>query len=175
MAAMSLEAEQDNQEEASLIKYLESISPNKLRLFIESVKRMQRLRLKLHDPLSSMAAPYNKDAGNGTLRQLVQRTEEFAATCVDSYATFQTSRGYGFVQKESMDAMIPILHSSVNHALSEFYVDLSCLLSDCCGEENDHLASSFLVGIMDMKDILECCYQVARNNIRRKLHLWEVD
>lgn len=165
-------------EETQLLQYLESVSPSKLRLYTESIKRMHRLRLRLMDPLLSIASHYNKDAGNGSLRELVERTDDFAATCVASYANFQTSSASGFYprSKDVVEAMVPMLEESVQSALAEFYLELSCLLSDCdstCG--NNVLHSVLVLGCMDIKDILACCYQAARNNVRKKLHMWEID
>ena len=170
-AEEGLQFDENRANENAILIYLQTVGPNKLRFFTESIKRIQRLRLKLPDPLCSIAGPYNKDAANGTLRQLVQRTEEFAATCVDSYATFQTTRAYAFVPKDTIDAMIPMLNDSVQAALSEFHIELACLLGDCEEELGSFLCSPFVA----IREALECCYQTARYNNKKRLHLWEVD
>jgi hypothetical protein len=85
--------------------------------------------------------------------------------------------------------MVPILEESVQSALAEFYMELSCLLHDCncvlpshkqkgvpSHEQNGNVLHTVLTtGYMDINEILACCYQAARTNVRKQLHMLEVD
>ena len=73
---------------------------------------------------------------------------------------------------------MPVLEESVQSALAEFYLELSCLLHDCSCTADDNANVLHVVltaGYMDINEILACCFQAARANVRKQLHMLEVD
>ena len=73
---------------------------------------------------------------------------------------------------------MPVLEESVQSALAEFYLELSCLLHDCSCPADDTANVLHVVltaGYMDINEILACCFQAARANVRKQLHMLEVD
>lgn len=131
-----------------------------LKPILQTLQRIQRLRIVLPDPLRGAAAPYNRDAGNSTLAQLVLDTEHVASTVVEAFVLHHQ-------HSEELTKMEAVLHSAVEAALSDFYVDLSALMAEL-GEE----AVSLMRGV-SLPDAIECCREVARDHVRHSLGLVE--
>lgn len=132
----------------NLISFLESVSPSKLRLYTESVKRMQRL------------LQYKCGNRVDTLQEMVDSMENlFDAAIIISASEHERD------QKEE--------------SLAEFYIELACLLSNISGSnkrESNALyaaltSSSERSEILPLNCILRCCYQAARNGVRKKLSM----
>lgn len=84
------------------------------------------------------------------------------------YAKEQATRRYG-LETDVLEIMIPMLRSRVKCALAEFYLELACMLQDC----RDSLCTLLRDETLPMQQALDCCYHVARSNVRRRLALPE--
>jgi hypothetical protein len=152
----------------------ESVSPSKLRLYTESVKRIaQRLR-------SSSSS--EKEEEIMTLRELVDRADDRFAMAI--LASSADSDNDNDDEDDSKKKGQEAAKRREEEALAEFYLELGCLLgniSSCASssdEENNKnvLYHTLTTGALPLSDILRCCHQAARNSVRRRLHLhWEVD
>ena len=150
---------------------LHCLTATKLRFLAETLERMMRHRMHLGDPLQSVCAEYNRKMGcteddSWTMRDLVHRTEEVAATCVESYCKEQASRRYG-LQSEALEKMLPMLRQSVKHSLNRFYMELNCLMQDL----EDAISAEKVDDLHDLplKNVLDLCYEVARDKVKGRL------
>ena len=114
------------------------------------------------DPLRGVTAEYNRDAGKGTLRQLVERTELAAESCVDNLLK---------LQPDSMLSLEAVLRSSTEDALAEFYVDLCVLMEECGDWDVVDMLSCGDDASVSLDDAIQCCYAVSRDHVREVLGL----
>lgn len=144
-----------------LLTHLSKLSPSANKMVLTTLKKMKRLRLALMDPLRGVTADYNRDAGKGTLMELVKRTELAAECCVDDLLKLQPD----------MHSWESVLRSSTEDALAEFYVDL-CVLMEECGDWDvvDMLSCSGDASV-SLEDAIQCCYAVSRDHVREVLGL----
>lgn len=127
---------------------------------LETLKRIKRLRITLADPLRGVAAEYNRDAGNGTLAELVRRTELLARTCVDELLLLQGS--YREFEKT--------LRSGTEDALAMFYVELHALMMNLdAPPPGNHCSIAAMLRNIKMQDAIRCCQEAAKMCVKRAL------
>lgn len=152
------------------VRYVAGLPPADNLLLLDSLKKMRRLRITLMDSLRGVAAEYNRDAGNGTLAELVESTELVARTCVDNLLLRDQQEGT-FQKFESL------LRSSTEDALAEFYVQLCSLLVTSPSAAQGGTERELAEMLRDVKllDAIECCQEVARDHVREMLGLLDID
>lgn len=128
---------------------LEHIPASKLQHAIHTLKKIKKLRIHLMDPFRCVSANYNLVAGNGTVADLVQLTEDLARTCVEDLLKAQPS----------LQAMAPVLSSSTAPALADFYVELSVLLEEL------GLEILYLLRKVGIQDTIEECNKAAHKHV----------
>lgn len=135
--------------------------PERVGSILATLRCIQRHRIALPDPLRSFAAAYNRDAGSGTMAELVRDTEDVAATCVDDFLSVNRHQLSGNVGS-SFESQ---LRSSVEEGLTTFYVDFYLFMKDL---GDDAVAC---MRDMSLPDAIQCCQEFARDHVREMLQL----